>query len=174
MDGNIKAVKDRATVAASGLRIERLIDGVVLRKATTHEDERGEITEILSAAWGLGGAPIEHVYQATIRPGWVKGWVYHERQSDRIFALSGFTKYVLWDPRPESPTHGLINEIHLSERNRGLLLIPPRVIHAVKNIGQVDAVFINLPTRPYDHASPDKYRVDPASVPYSFDKGMGW
>jgi len=170
----IRATKDVATVQPDGSRLERLIDGVELRRAITHEDERGEITEILSGAWNFGDAPIEHVYQAAIRPGWVKGWVYHKEQSDRIFALSGFSMYVLWDPRPDSPTFGMINEIHLSERNRGLLLIPPLVVHAVKNTGQTDAVFINLPTRPYQHGAPDKYRVDPASVPYSFDKGHGW
>jgi len=170
----IKAVKDQATVTSSGERMEGLIDGVIKRRAITHEDERGEITEILSHAWGFDSAPIEYVYQAMIRPGRVKGWVYHKLQSDRIFVLSGYSKYVLWDIRPQSPTFGMINEIQLSERNRGLLLIPPYVVHAVQNVGQTDSVFINLPTLPYKHEDPDKYRVDPDSVPYSFDKGLGW
>jgi dTDP-4-dehydrorhamnose 3,5-epimerase len=173
-DLNVKAVKDGATVSSAGKRIEKLIAGVVVRHAVTHTDERGELAEIFSKSWGFDPAPVEHVYTAMIRPGRVKGWVYHKEQSDRQFLLSGFSKYVLWDARPESPTHGMVNEIYLSERNRGLILIPPRVVHAVQNVGQVDCYFINLPTVPYNHANPDKYRVARESVPYSFDKGLGW
>lgn len=170
----IRAQKDVSTVNSSGKRHDKLIDGVVVRHAVTHEDERGEVTEIISSAWSFGDTPVDHVYQAMIRPGRVKGWVYHKLQSDRQFILAGFIKYVLWDARTDSPTAGAVNEVYMSERNRGLILIPPYVVHAVQNIGRTDAVFINLPTLPYNHADPDKYRVDPASVPYSFDKGLGW
>jgi dTDP-4-dehydrorhamnose 3,5-epimerase len=171
---NVNGVKDGATVTSGSERIEKFIDGVRLRRATTHMDERGELAEIYSKAWGFDPGTVEHVYAAMIRPGRVKGWVYHKEQSDRQFLLSGFVKYVLWDPRPASATHGMVNEIYLSERNRALVMIPPYVIHAVQNVGQTDAFFINLPTVPYNHASPDKYRVPPESVPYSFDKGIGW
>jgi dTDP-4-dehydrorhamnose 3,5-epimerase len=109
-----------------------------------------------------------------VRPGRIKGWVYHTKQADRIYLITGFAKYVVWDSRPDSPTHGMVNEIYISERNRGLLRIPPFVVHAVQNIGSVDAVFVQMPTAPYNHANPDKYRVAPESVPYSFDKGIGW
>ena len=171
---DVKAVKDTSTVTSDGNRIETLIDGVQLRRATTHIDERGEICEIYSKSWNFDSAPVEHLYAAMIRPGFVKGWVYHKEQSDRQYIVSGFVKYVIWDPRPDSPTYGAINEIFMSERNCGVLLIPPYVVHAVQNIGLVDAYFINLPTVPYNHASPDKYRVPASEVPYSFDKGQGW
>lgn len=174
MQTEVRARKDASTVTHDGERHGRLIEGVVLRRAVTHEDERGELTEIMSTAWGLDGIPIDYVYQAMIRPGRVKGWVYHKYQSDRQFVLSGFIKYVLWDMRTDSPTAGQVDEIYVSERTRALLVIPPYVVHAVQNIGQIDAVFINLPTRPYNHADPDKFRVEAASVPYSFEKGMGW
>jgi dTDP-4-dehydrorhamnose 3,5-epimerase len=171
---DVKAAKDKSTVTAAGERLGKLIDGVILRHAPTHVDERGEISEIFSSAWRFDDAPVEYLYQAMIRPGRIKGWVYHKLQSDRQCVISGFVKYVLWDARKSSPTSGMVNEIFLSERNRGLLLIPPYVVHAVQNIGLIDAIFVNLPTLPYNHADPDKYRVDPGSVPYSFDKSAGW
>ena len=42
------------------------------------------------------------------------------------------------------------------------------MFHAVKNVGHSAALFINLPSRPYQHADPDKYRVpiDGEVVPY--------
>jgi hypothetical protein len=30
-------------------------------------------------------------------------------------------------------------------------------------------MLVNFPTRPYDHAVPDKYRIDPASDEIPFD-----
>lgn len=166
--------KDQATVTSDGDRIRRLIKDVVVRKAETHVDGRGELSEMLSKAWGIHPAPIEHVYMFTIRPGRTKGWVLHKEQSDRIFSVVGAAKYVLWDARAESPTFGMINEIFLSDRNRGLLVIPPLVVHAVQNVGNTDAVFVNMPTVPYNHGNPDKYRVEPQAVPYSFEKSSDW
>jgi len=170
----VKATKDEATVTTASERIEKLIHGVNVRRAVTHVDERGELAEMYSAAWGLDVEPINYVYTAMVRPGRIKGWVYHKLQADRIYSITGFVKYVLWDSRPDSPTRGMINEIYLTERNRGLLRIPPFVVHAVQNVGNIDATFVNMPTVPYNHANPDKYRVAPESVPYSFDKGLGW
>jgi dTDP-4-dehydrorhamnose 3,5-epimerase len=173
---NIEANKEIPTVTSTGERLElkNLIHGVVVRPAVTQMDERGELAEIYSSTWGFDSEPVSYIYTMALRPDWVKGWVYHEKQTDRIFVLSGFAKYVLWDARPDSPTHGMVNEVCFSERNRGLISIPPYVVHALQNIGKVDAVFINMPTVPYNHASPDKYRVSPSSVPYNFSthKGM--
>jgi dTDP-4-dehydrorhamnose 3,5-epimerase len=41
---------------------------------------------------------------------------------------------------------------------------------------EVEAFFINMPTRAYDHADPDKYRVPVknALIPFAFDDGPGW
>ncbi len=144
--------------------------------ATTQIDERGEICEIYNPAWGLMDAPLVYVYQAIIRPGKIKGWVYHELQEDRLFVSLGTLKIVLFDMRDDSPTAGMINEVHLSERNRGLLIIPRLVAHAVQNIGNCDALFVNMPTRPFNHSAPDKIRIplNSEKIPYSFSSGPGW
>jgi dTDP-4-dehydrorhamnose 3,5-epimerase len=139
-------------------------------------DERGEIFELYDTAWGVMAAPMVYAYHITIRPGKVKGWVYHELQEDRLIPVSGVVRVVLYDMRDESPTRGLVQEINISERNRALVVIPRRVVHAVQNIGAGDATFVNLPTRAYDHVNPDKYRIDMKSgrIPYEFDRGIGW
>jgi dTDP-4-dehydrorhamnose 3,5-epimerase len=168
--------KDKQTVEPDGGRPARFIDGVVVRKAVTQEDERGDLTEIFDPRWGIMEGPIVYIYQTTIRPGRVKGWVYHKAQSDLLFVSAGFLKIVLHDLRPDSPTAGQFDEIFLSERNRGLVQIPPMVLHAVENVGDKDAAFINMPTAPYNHKNPDKYRISITSgeILYSFDKGRGW
>lgn len=172
----IEGKKDTQTVTPDGRRVAKLIAGVSVRQAITHEDERGELCEIYDPAWGVLDAPLVYVYQTSIRPGRLKGWVFHKQQTDRLFASMGVLKIVLFDLRDDSPTKDLLNEIFLSERNRGLLVIPPYVAHAVQNVGDTEAVFINMPTRPYNHTDPDKFRIsfESGRIPYSFDRGLGW
>src|SRR4051794_34067185 len=80
-----RAVKDVQTVTHDGKPTTRLIDGVVIRPAVTHPDERGTLCEIFNPAWGVHASPLVYVYQFTIRPGMVKGWHVHHLHDDRIF-----------------------------------------------------------------------------------------
>jgi dTDP-4-dehydrorhamnose 3,5-epimerase len=168
--------QDRMTVTPDGQPVARLIDGVVIRSATTQIDDRGTLCEILRPDWGFHSAPFSYVYQFTIRPGKCKGWHQHHQHDDRIFLSAGTAKVVLYDPRPESPTFGLINEIHRSEIRRDIMTIPQFVWHAHQNIGTTDALFISMPTRLYEHSSPDVFRLplDNDVIPYKFDQKLGW
>src|ERR1019366_9985517 len=56
-------------------------------------------------------------------------------------------------------TRGEIRIVHLTEQNRRIVNIPRLVWHADHNIGSKDVIAVNLPTRPYEHANPDKYRL---------------
>ena len=80
----------------------------------------------------------------------------------------GTIQVVLYDAREDSPTHGLVNDLCFSEHNRALFTIPAGVWHALKNVGDKDALFVNMPTRAYDHADPDKFRLplDNDVIPY--------
>jgi len=85
-------------------------------------------------------------------------------------------KVVLYDNRPDSPTFGLVNELFRTEHDRTLMVIPAHVFHAHENIGSTDALFVSMPTRAYNHASPDVYRlpIDTDQIPYSFKDRRGW
>jgi dTDP-4-dehydrorhamnose 3,5-epimerase len=164
------ATKFPQTVTKESQPLDALIDGVVTRQAVTHPDERGTLTEIFNPAWDLSDEPLVYVYQITIRPGQVKGFVLHRTYSDRLFFSLGTLKVVLYDDREDSPTRGRLNELHFSEHNRTHLVIPPGVWHAMKNIGTTDAVFVNCPTKPYNHEDPDKWALpaDSDQIPYRF------
>ena len=160
---------DVQTVTPEGKRLDRFIDGVKLRPAVTHSDERGSLTEIYNPAWDFTEEPLVYLYQATIHPGQKKGWNVHSEQQDRLFFSNGAAKVVLYDARAGSPTHGLVQEVFLGEVNRGLLAIPPGVFHAVVNVGPRELRFVNMPTRAYHHEQPDKHRLpaDTDAIPYS-------
>jgi len=110
------------------------------------------LCEIYNPAWGIHPDSLVYVYQATLRPGAIKGWVKHKLQDDRIFTSLGVQRWVFYDDRKDSPTYKMLNSFTFGERNRVLLIIPKGIYHAVQNVGMTEAVFINLPTRPYDHA----------------------
>ena len=162
--------KDPQTVTRAGEPIQELLDGVRVRPAVTHLDERGSLCEIYDPAWGFTDEPLVYVYQTTIRPKQVKGWVLHLEQDDRLFFSFGDVKVVLFDGRVESRTFESLNVLHFGESNRALLRIPRGVYHAIANVGGSDVVFINSPTRAYRHEDPDKYRLplDTDRIPYRF------
>lgn len=155
----VVAVKDVQTVDREGRSIAPRIEGVVVRPLTTIPDERGSVCALYDPAWGVHPGAIVYAYQVTVRPGRIKGWVHHKLQDDRIVTTFGAAQWVLYDGRPDSPTHGMINELCVTEHNRAVFTIPAFVWHAVRNVGTTDVIFVNLPTRPYDHANPDKYRL---------------
>lgn len=101
----------------------------------------------------------------------------HRFQDDRLFFAHGVFRVALFDDRPESPTFRMLNVFVMSHRNRGTVIIPKGVFHALKNIGEDDAFFFNLPTRPYNHEDPDKFRLPLKNdlIPFDFggDSG-GW
>ncbi len=169
-------VKDRQTVTPEGELVARQIEGVVIRRLPPIEDQRGEVVEVYRPSWGLHPDPLVYVYQVSLRPHAIKGWVVHQRQDDRFFVSRGVIRWALYDDRAESPTYQLLNLFTFSERNRALLIIPKGVFHAAQNVGDTEAVFINMPTQPYNHADPDKYRLPLKNdlIPFDFDDGPGW
>src|SRR3954453_20213025 len=164
-----QAVRDPQTVTPEGKRIAEEIEGVRIRQAVTHTDERGSLCEVYDARWGFTDEPVVYVYTVCIPPGQKRGWVVHADQDDRMFISAGAVKVVLYDARPESPTFQLVQEIFSGDFERTLLRIPAGVFHGVVNIGQTDVEFVNMPTRPYLHERPDKYRLaaDTDAIPYS-------
>lgn len=171
------AVKDGATVSLEGTPLQRLTDGVTVRRLPTHADARGSVMELYDLRWGFHPDPLVFAYTFTIRPGVVKGWSLHKRHQDRYAILQGEMLLVLYDPRPESGTCGEVCSIVLSGHERCIVNVPENVWHADYNMGTLDVVVVNFPTIPYDHTDPDKWRLPIGSplIPYKFPAGaQGW
>ncbi len=168
--------KDKQTVTVDGQPVTRLIEGVIIKSAVTHIDDRGTLCEIHTPHSAPLEKPVVYVYQFTIRPGKIKGWHVHHHHDDRIFISQGHVKVVLYDSREQSPTYGMVNEIYRTDLDRNLMVIPAYVYHAHQNIGTTDALFISMPTRAYQHDDPDvfRYPVDSEEIPYKFDNRQGW
>jgi dTDP-4-dehydrorhamnose 3,5-epimerase len=169
-------IKDSQTVYRDGSPVFTLIEGVLQRIAVTQADERGTLCEIFNPAWDFDDRPIVYVYQSSLLPGYAKGWVVHREQDDRLFFALGRMRLVLFDGRTASPTFRTLNRFEVGQFNRCLIRIPAGVYHAVQNIGTTEAWYYNLPTKPYCHENPDKFRLplDTDIIPYRFENIKGW
>ena len=152
----------------------RLIEGVHLKPLVAHADERGYLMELLRCDDPIF-QKFGQAYVSLNYPEVVRAWHWHEKQTDYWAVVKGMVKAVLYDRRPDSPTHGWVNEFYLGEHHRVLLVIPPRVAHGYKTIGTEPSLLINFPTEPYNRAQPDEFRLpyDTPEIPYDWAIRMG-
>ena len=130
-----------------------------------HED--GMLAEVAKTSWPEVDRPIVQVHITTTLAGRMRAWGLHQSSIDRLFVVSGLVSIVIYDGRLDSPTFQNVNEFRLSERNPGLLVIPPNLYHGWKNIGIDEAVIINMPTAEYNYENPDA-----KDIPYDSDDAM--
>jgi dTDP-4-dehydrorhamnose 3,5-epimerase len=95
----------------------------------------------------------------------------HLRTTDRLFVNAGEVKIALFDSRPDSPTHGMVNEFRLGERRPALVIVPAGVWHGLKNLqSEQQGTVLNIVDRAYEYTDPDHWRLpaDTPEIPYSF------
>jgi len=151
-----------------------MIDGVKVKQLKMIADERGFVMEMLRSDDEIFER-FGQVYLSVAYPGVVKGWHYHKLQTDYFTIVKGMMKVVLYDQRKDSQTYGQINEFFMGELRPMLLVIPPYIVHGMKAIGTEPGYLINCPTLPYEHKSPDEYRIDPhgGEIPYNWERKDG-
>jgi len=148
-----------------------LIEGVKVKPLSVIPDERGRLMEMLRCDDDIF-VKFGQAYITTAYPGVVKGWHYHKIQVDHFVVIKGMMKVVLFDPREDSPTNGVVNEFFMGEHNPILLQIPTWVCHGIKCIGEQEAILLNIPTEPFRYDEPDEYRIAPhdPAIPYDWSR----
>lgn len=151
-----------------------MIDGVCVKKLKVIPDERGRLMEILRADDECF-QKFGQVYMTTVRPGIIKAWHYHKKQTDNFACVRGLVKVALYDNRKDSKTHKEINEFFMGEHNPVLIKIPPNVYHGFKGASDEESIIINIPTEMYNRENPDEFRTAPDSgeIPYDWARKDG-
>ncbi len=126
------------------------VDGVIFRPLKAYSDERGWLVELFRE----DELPPENrpvmAYVSETLPGMIRGPHHHLEQSD-CFAFIGpgeFTLY-FWDIRPDSPSWGRRMKVGLVDSDRQGVIVPPGVVHAYQNTGQVPGWVFNAANRLY-------------------------
>lgn len=145
----------QSAVDKSGALKRLSIEGLEFRPTRPVPHEDGHLTEVARADWPAIDLPIVQVHITTTLPGRVRAWGLHQRSTDRLFVVKGLVRLAVFDGRQGSPTQGQVNDFLVSEMSPGLLVVPPNLFHGWKNIGEDEAVVINMPSSLYDYSSPD-------------------
>ena len=144
-----------------------MIDGVRITPLRQIPDERGKIMHMLRCDAdhfvGFG-----EIYFSCVEPGAIKAWHIHSKMTLNYAVPVGKIKFVLYDDRAGSPTHGQIQEIFLGPDNYQLVTVPPLVWNGFKGLGASTALVANCASIAHDPEEID--RMDPfdASVPYDW------
>jgi len=131
-------------------------------------DERGKIMHMLRVD-APGFTQFGEIYFSAVHPGAIKGWHIHRKMTLNYAVPHGHIKLVLYDERPDSPTHGELMELFLGPDNYQLVTIPPGVWNGFKGYGLETALVANCSDIPHD---PDEIdRLDPFDprIPYRWE-----
>ena len=145
-----------------------MIEGVHLKPLTVHSDDRGILVEVLRAD-DPHFATVKQTTYTEAFPGVIKAFHWHRRQWDLWFFASGMAQVVLYDLRPESPTHRQTDVVIMGERAPALLAIPVGVAHGYRVLGNTRAGLFYHTSEVYDPAHPDEERIPHDDPTIGFD-----
>jgi dTDP-4-dehydrorhamnose 3,5-epimerase len=144
-----------------------MIDGVIVTPLRRIVDERGSVMHMLrSDAPYFSG--FGEIYFSTVHPGSIKGWHIHHKMVLSYAVPEGQIKFVLFDDRPASPSHGELQEIFIGENNYCLVTVPPLVWNGFKGIGTKTAIVANCASIPHDPNEIDRKDPFDPSIPYDW------
>lgn len=152
------------------------IRDVVVKQLKRYSDQRGWLIELFRQD------ELETVYYPAMSyismtdPGISRGPHEHVDQAD-LFGFIGPSTFevCLWDNRKDSPTYMNKLIVKAGEVDPVAILIPPGVVHAYKNIGNVVGMVVNFPNRLFmgknrqDKVDEIRHENDPNTI-YKMDK----
>jgi dTDP-4-dehydrorhamnose 3,5-epimerase len=149
-----------------------VIEGVNVVPLKQISDERGKIMHMLKAT-DLHFINFGEIYFSCAWPGVVKGWHVHSRMTVNNAVMVGHAKLVMYDGRPNSPTHGEVTELFIGEDNYCLVQIPPGIANGYKAYGDKLVVMANCATEPHDPT--EISYIDPMvnDIPYDWALKIG-
>ena len=126
------------------------ITGVVVRDLRRFADPRGWLAELFRHDELDEEYYPVMTYISSTDPGVMRGPHEHVDQAD-LFCFLGPSNFQIrmWDNRPDSSTFNHVMTLVVGADNPKSVLVPKGVVHAYRNVGDVDGIVINCPNRLY-------------------------
>lgn len=135
-----------------------MIEGVFFHPLKLNLDDRGFLVEVLRSSHFP--EKIAQINYTETYPGVIKAFHWHKNQFDGWFLVKGEIQVVLFDLRyNESKTAGETNVFYMSEKNPSFLLIPPKVAHGYRVLGNEKAGLLYVVSQEYNPEDPDEERI---------------
>ena len=146
-----------------------ILSPIVAYRRQWNADGRGKLIECLrndDDAYTTFG----QTYVTTIKPGIIKAWHYHEKQTDRMMLLRGLVRFVGYDMHEKR----VVLDFIVDEQDPHLIVIPKGIYHGFQNVGTKEAYIINTPDHVYNRNTPDEIRTSPYTdgIPFAWDITM--
>lgn len=127
-----------------------LIHDVTAKPLNKFLDERGWLAELFRSDEMAPGIVPTMAYISMTQPGVARGPHEHKDQTDYFCFIgpSNFKVY-LWDARADSPTFGVRQIVYAGIDSPRMVVVPPGVVHAYRNIGVENGIVFNGPNRLY-------------------------
>ena len=126
------------------------IHDVTIKPLAKFLDERGWLAELFRSDEISPDIMPAMSYISMTQPGVARGPHEHVDQTDYFCFIgpSNFKVY-LWDSRTTSPSCGVKQVVYAGIDSPMVVIVPPGVVHAYKNIGQECGIVFNAPNRLY-------------------------
>jgi len=134
------------------------LQGVKIKKIARFFDDRGFFSEVIKDGEETFREVKQTSYTETY-PGVVKAFHWHKKQYDVWFPMKGSFQVVLYDLREDSSTFKQTQVIYAGEDNPLLILIPPKVAHGYRVLGNKRAGLLYHTSEVYNSDNPDEERI---------------
>jgi dTDP-4-dehydrorhamnose 3,5-epimerase len=119
-----------------------------MRELRFYNDSRGWLVELFRQDELIQDRWPVMIYVSQTLPGVTRGPHEHVDQTDGfVFIGPSDFRLILWDIRPSSTTFSRRMVILVGASNPTAIWIPPGVVHAYRNVGEVPGLVFNAPNR---------------------------
>lgn len=127
---------------------EGSIKDVIIKPLKKHKDDRGWLVELFREDEVDPEIMPVMSYISETLPGVARGPHEHVDQTDYFAFIGPSTfKLYLWDDRKNSPTYKNKMAFTAGVDEPMVVVIPPGIVHAYKNVGQDNGIVFNAPNR---------------------------
>lgn len=132
-----------------------MLDGVLLTPLRRIPLNAGDVLHGIKAS-DPGYVAFGEAYFSTIHYGAIKPWKRHNQMTLNLVVPSGSIRFVLYDDRPNSPTHGKVQSVTVSPDYYQRLTIPPRIWMAFQGLSKQLNLLLNLADIEHDPEETDR------------------
>ena len=126
------------------------IEGVVIKQIRAFSDDRGWLLECFRQDEIPEDIYPKMSYISMTKPGVARGPHEHNEQTDYFCFIGTSTfKLFIWDNRQSSATYCEEMSMFIREGNPAIVIVPPHVVHAYKNVGTKEGLVLNFANKLY-------------------------
>lgn len=141
------------------------ISGLLFEPRRVINDPRGSVLHYLRADSPLLPR-FGEVYLSTIHCGAIKAWKRHHRVAQLLTVPVGCVRFVAYDGRADSISHGQLAEIQLQRGRHGVLHVPAGLWYGFQGLAPGESLIVNCLGEIHDPAESDRLPDNDVSIPY--------